>query len=304
MKIDMKMKSILSKMFLCMHFVIVSAFLVSCVSSSSYQSRHPNVLQGSLQAVENSQQAGFTEENIKTETFTLYALLSNNIHSHSNILDNKNKVLHVYIEGDGLAWETRTKISSDPTPSIATALHIAENDPMKSKVAILYLARPCQYNKEENIPLCNNKYWTSHRLAPEIVEAMSEAITQIKEKVGAQKIVLIGYSGGGALASLIANKRDDVSFLGTIAANLDIDYWTTFHNVSPMHGSLNPIDFTTKIKNLPQRHISSFADTVIPPEISQAFCNKINSPQACVTVDNIPHWGDWEKVWNYNYYLP
>ncbi len=286
---------------------IALALLSGCANVSSYSSHL-----SARNAVIQSQQKGFQEEYIETDNFILYALLhdsslqvgqENVPHQLNNINNiNKAKALHVYIEGDGLAWETRTKISKDPTPTIATALHLAENDPqINNNTAVLYLARPCQYILEKNKNICDNKYWTSHRSAPEVIDSTSNAIDQMKEKVAAESVILVGYSGGASVASLVAAKRDDVSFLASIAGNLDIDALTTYHKVTPMYGSLNPLDFAYKTKHIPQRHMSSSADSVVPPFISRIYCNEINQAKACVEVDSITHWGDWEDYWNYNY---
>jgi hypothetical protein len=50
--------------------------------------------------------------------------------------------LHVYIEGDGFAWKSRTQPSNDPTPNNPTGLKLAAAD---ANANVLYLARPCQF---------------------------------------------------------------------------------------------------------------------------------------------------------------
>lgn len=61
-------------------------------------------------------------------------------------------VLRVYIEGDGHAWQSRTRPSADPTPHNPVGLRLALADP--SPAPLLYLARPCQYARGEVLRHC------------------------------------------------------------------------------------------------------------------------------------------------------
>ncbi len=238
---------------------------------------------------------GFQERRIVTDSFTLYGLLHPARHEADT--------LHVYIEGDGLAWISRYKASRNPTPTKATALHLASHDPSlaKGSASVLYLARPCQYVQDAAAQHCQPKYWTAQRFAPEVITALSQAIDSIKAEVQAQHIVLVGYSGGGPSAALVAAQRQDVVFLGSVAGNLDIESWTTWHKVSPLQGSLNPMDYVQQVRHIPQRHMSSHDDAIVPPIISQNFCNALNKPTYCEQVHGIEHGGPWHTVWNYTY---
>lgn len=207
--------------------------------------------------------------------------------------------LHVYIEGDGLAWLSRTLPSNDPTPSNPVALTLARSD--RSPGPVLYLARPCQYVEGDERRMCSQKYWTSARFAPEVVQSLNEAISEAMTLTHTSKVALIGFSGGGGLAALLAAQRSDVTFLGTVASNLDHASWTSLHNVSPLHGSLNPIDVAAQLKNLPQRHLSSPADSIVPPLLAQKFCQAIEKPEACEQTPGMKHDGSWEKVWRFDY---
>ena len=68
---------------------------------------------------------------------------------------------------------------------------------------------------------------------------MAEAITEVRQPRH-RSIVLIGHSGGGTLAVLLAPRIEDVSGVVSIAANLDIDAWADHHNYDRLTGSLNP----------------------------------------------------------------
>lgn len=208
-------------------------------------------------------------------------------------------MLRVYIEGDGHAWKSLTQPSRDPTPHNAVGLQLALADP--SKDAILYLARPCQYSDNTTGICSNNKYWTRGRMSETVVANLDEAISQIKQRCGAESLALVGYSGGGGLAVLLASRREDVSFLGTIAGTLDIEAWTALHQVSPLEESLNPLDNAFRIKTIRQMHLSSTADSVMPPSISRSFCERMGRPEACRIVTGMAHGSHWETVWNYAY---
>ncbi len=233
----------------------------------------------------------FRELKVHTATFTLYSLLRPARGGSTN--------LRVYIEGDGLAWLTRTRPSDDPTPTKAISLRMAQQDP--SADAVMYLARPCQYVTDADTRMCSRQYWTSHRFAPEVISATNEAISIAKRRAGAQTVSIIGFSGGGGLAVLAAAQRSDVHFIGSVAGNLDHALWTNVHNVTPLKGSQNPIDVASKVQHIPQRHMSSIDDDIVPPRISQAFCRAIQRPESCIVISDVTHEGAWKNVWDYRY---
>ena len=178
--------------------------------------------------------------------------------------------LAVYIEGDGFAWISGTQPSDDPTPRDPRALRLSLAHPEGSAV---YLARACQYVKTEASG-CASRYWTNMRFAPEVIEASNQAIDTLKQRFGATKLTLVGYSGGGAVAALVAARRSDVERLVTVAGNLDHRAWTTYHHVQPLDGSLNPADRIDALRSIPQWHFVGGRDGNITPELIQAFANR------------------------------
>ena len=124
--------------------------------------------------------------------------------------------LTVYIEGDGLAWNAfGTAPSPDPTPRDPVALRLMAVDPAPNR---LYLARPCQYLNTTALSRCSYLYWTSHRFAEEVVAAFAGVVDAQRRAVGASRVRLVGYSGGGALAALVAPRLSGAVELVTIAA--------------------------------------------------------------------------------------
>jgi Serine hydrolase (FSH1) len=200
--------------------------------------------------------------------------------------------LRIYIEGDGRAWRTPTEPSNDPTPRHMLGLQLAVADRGPN---VAYLARPCQFTRDAS---CNVRYWTGRRYAPEVVTSLDEAVTALVAAAPHQSVELVGYSGGGALAVLVAARRQDVRSLRTVAANLDVEAVNILHHVASMPESLNPIDFVAAVRSVPQIHFSGARDTVVPPAIARRFADALGG--ACTltqSVDGMTHDGDWARLW-------
>ena len=185
-------------------------------------------------------------------------------------LNNTKLPINVYIEGDGLAWFSRYELSTDPTPHEAIGLALAAQDTANN---VLYLARPCQFNDFKTTP-CDSVYWSNKRFSQKIVNVMNDELESFINSKNPQKIHLIGYSGGAAIAVLLAAQRNDVLSLRTVAGNLDQMYVNQFHHVNLMPESLNAIDVANKISNIPQLHFVGENDKVIPQEVSKRFINQ------------------------------
>lgn len=204
------------------------------------------------------------------------------------------KTLYVYIEGDGQAWQNKSTPSRNPTPKNNMALSLA----MQHGNDAIYIARPCQY--QLNDAACsNNKWWTSHRFAPEIITATSTAIDKAKQLRRAENIILIGYSGGGAVALLTAAERNDVIKVITVAGNLDINKWVELKKISPLSGSLNPADKASQLVSLPQVHFVGGIDKIVPPEVANSYVSKFpdSSKPSIITINNHDHNCCWAENW-------
>jgi pimeloyl-ACP methyl ester carboxylesterase len=104
-----------------------------------------------------------------------------------------------------------------------------------------------------------------------VVAATSGALDALRGHFAAKELVLVGYSGGGAVAALAAAQRQDVARLITLAGNLDHPLWTREHRLTPLSGSLNPADLAPALAGIPQWHFSGGRDRVIPPAIAASF---------------------------------
>ena len=187
-------------------------------------------------------------------------------------LDLRSPILVVYIEGDGRAWRGGRRISLDPTPRDPIGLRLALADP---RAAVLYIARPCQQIGEETGDPCDSRYWTSHRFAPEVIDAVEAVIDRAQAPARSRRLGLVGYSGGATIAALIAVRRPDVAWLVTAAGNLDHTAWTEWHRVAALHGSLNAVDARGKLGRLEQLHLAGEIDRVVPPGLVEAFVREL-----------------------------
>ncbi|MEN8259796.1 MAG: alpha/beta hydrolase, partial [Pseudomonadota bacterium] len=174
--------------------------------------------------------------------------------------------LHVYIEGDGVPWLTRRIVSADPTPRYALVLRLMAQDTMPA----LYLGRPCYFGFARTSP-CERWFWTHGRFAPAVVDSMAAALTRLLEGQGSRELVLIGHSGGGALAVLLAGRLSGVRAVVTLAGNLDTDAWIRHHGYSHLAGSLNPAASPTLARRIEQLHYQGGRDREIPPVLIGRF---------------------------------
>lgn len=171
------------------------------------------------------------------------------------------KNIHIYIEGDGLAWISSRKVSDNPTPINPLALKLALQD---THPCVAYLCRPCQSIGSEK---CEQKYWTSHRYAPEIIESYNEILNEMKKNNNVGNFSLFGYSGGGAIVALLSTKRNDIRQFVTISGNLDIQYWSDKHHLEPLFGSLNPADYSDTLSKIDQYHLIGKKDKIIDESV-------------------------------------
>lgn len=235
--------------------------------------------------VSRAQHQGFQPVNLQGDLFGFSGLLKVPESSSS-------QELMVYLEGDGRAF-IGGRPSLDPSPRIPLACQLAQNDPAP---AVLYLARLGQYRQDYAGPDYQS-YWTEKRLAPEIVADTNLALDRLKSQLGVRWIHLIGYSGGGGLATLLAARRTDVVSLTTVAGLLDHEWWTKTENYQPLAGSLNPADYVNRLTSLPQVHFYGTKDSVIPPAMSahyQGLTDFVSSRRVPVATD---HWRNWEELW-------
>jgi pimeloyl-ACP methyl ester carboxylesterase len=231
--------------------------------------------------------AGFIPTVISTTGFDLV--------SYQRVSINLNETLVIYIEGDGSAWKSSSRPSDNPTPNNPVALLLAVQD-MRS--AVIYLARPCQFIDLQSKG-CSEAVWTNARFSQSVINSTNEAIESIKRQYQSKELILIGYSGGGAVASLIAAQRSDIKTLITVAGNLDTDAWVKTFGLAPLTGSLNPADRAKQLSNIKQIHFIGTNDQVIPKLVTQSYLNKLTNlnQSQIIEIKNYGHVCCWHQSW-------
>ncbi len=147
---------------------------------------------------------------------------------------NSKDVLHIYLGGDGTPWIDGLFISDDPTPRDPLAMKLMASVEHNA----IFVGRPCYFGLAAIEP-CESVHWTHGRYGNEVLRSLKSVISTIR--VFKQPIVLIGYSGGGALAVLLASELEGEVSVLTVAANLDTARWAEEHGYLPLDRSLNPI---------------------------------------------------------------
>lgn len=212
----------------------------------------------------------------------------------TNVAQFSSKSIHVYIEGDGSPWVTRYRIARDPTPRYPLALALMRKDPLPS----IYLGRPCYYNDLAALntvdPTCNFLLWTSARYSEKVVSSMVLALRQLLLQRDYDQLTLIGYSGGGTIAWLMAQQMEEVDTLVTLAANLDVEAWTRYHQYSPLTQSLNPAH-TTPVRPLLQYHFAGGKDSSVPPRPNQDFLAQTGN--RLTIIEDFDHRCCWVENW-------
>lgn len=205
--------------------------------------------------------------------------------------------LIVYVEGDGLAYLDARTPSSDPTPSDPVALRLAAADPGP---AVLYIARPCQFAAGRADPRCGVRAWTTGRFADDVVASVDDVITRERVRHPGRALVLVGYSGGGVIASLVAARRSDVARLVTVAAPLDVADWTRRLGVSPLDGAPLPLDRIDRLSRVRTVAFAGRQDKVVPVASVASAVDKLGASATLIVEPDFDHrccWGrDWRRL--------
>jgi hypothetical protein len=206
--------------------------------------------------------------------------------------------LVVYIEGDGMARLSRFQLSADPTPwGEPMGLRLAVAD---GRANTVYLARPCQYVSGSNRRNCQPAFWDTAAYAPEVIGAYMEAIDALKRRAQAPSVILAGYSGGAALAALLAARRADAAGLITVAGVLDHRAWTRADEVGDLAYSLNPADEADKLAGVPQIHYSGGKDRTVPVAQARSYAARFPAGRrpAIQVIAGYDHECCWPERWS------
>lgn len=258
-------------------FLLLLAMLLNGCTASLFPGKYARDL---------ATDAGWQEHLYKNKNFDLLAFVSPFIES---------EIITVYVEGDGDSWQDRFNPSLDPTPSNPVGLRLALADRRESLG--VYLARPCQYSGHKH-PNCHPYYWTNGRFSPEIIETYNQVLDRLKKEYSGKGFRLLGYSGGGVIAAILAGQRRDVDSLITFAAPLDVDSWLSLHQYSPLRGSLSPLDYRDRLSGIEQSHFIGAKDKNVPQAIIFSYINKIgNNPRSrALVIEEADHECCWDRL--------
>jgi pimeloyl-ACP methyl ester carboxylesterase len=200
--------------------------------------------------------------------------------------------LLVFIEGDGMPWRNGREPSIDPTTREPLALEMM----FRSRAPAAYVTRPCYHRLHSD--KCNAEQWTGARYSDEIVTSMVDTVREAQRLAGARQVSLVGYSGGGVLAVLIAERLEHVASVVTIAANLDTDAWAAHHRYLPLSQSLNP-SRSNHEHPWPEWHLQGSNDVTVPAATTAAYF--IRYPRARSQLiggyDHVCCWlRDWQQL--------
>lgn len=236
----------------------------------------------SLQFKQQTEELGFHEKEYQGTIFF------HKVYANRKPLEH---FLHVYLGSDGTPWTKPNQMSSDPTPRNPVMLRLMALD----STASVYVGRPCYHGLPHSLN-CHPRWWTADRYSEPVVESLSSVLAQIANEYGKSGIIIFGYSGGGALAMLLAERLAIVQGVVTVAGNLDIEAWVAYHSYSPLTGSINPASRLPLKKELFQFHVIGSHDKVVPPHLVQSAMKQQGGIKLEV-IDNVDHQCCWEALW-------
>lgn len=202
--------------------------------------------------------------------------------------DAKSSTLHIYIDGDGRPFITPQRVARDPSPAKPYVFALMRQDPHPHTM----LGRPCYHGLVDS-PGCNPLLWTNQRYSPAVVDSMVRAATALS---GGRDVVLIGYSGGGTLAMLMAPRLSTVRGVITVAANLDVEAWAEHHGYTPLTDSDNPARNLQATAHIPQRHYVGAEDKRVPPELTLQLAERL-PPNSVRVLPSLDHTCCWARAW-------
>lgn len=196
--------------------------------------------------------------------------------------------LHVYLTGDGRPYIYPRVVSADPTPRHPVVPGLLALDPAPS----ILLGRPC-YHGYASKPPCSERLWTDERYGVKVVSSMGAALARTAPKD--REIVLIGFSGGGALAVLLAQRIPNAIAVVTLAGNLDIHAWADSHDYQRLDGSLNPVGQQRPPRDLLLIHYAGARDDQVPPDLLRRAVRRIGGE--LTVLHDTTHLRGWHRHW-------
>jgi len=209
--------------------------------------------------------------------------------------------LVLVVEGDGKPWRSRFQIASDPTPEKPLMLNWLS----VTRHPAVYLGRPCYFGRKQlatptpslkisGVVLnqgCDIYWYTFGRYSSTVVDSMVAAANNIAE---GSCLILLGHSGGGTLAMLMARQLPRVMAVVTLAGNINVTAWQEYHKFTPLVGSLDPAKAMPLPEQISQIHIAAKGDQQILADwVEQESLRQ----QADFQVWSIGDHSEWRDSW-------
>jgi len=193
----------------------------------------------------------------------------------------------VYLDGDADPGRVARRLPIDATPRHPVALELMALDPGPC----LYLGRPGQLGAPA--PL---EAWSVGRYGDPVVHSLLAALQRSGLVDPGRGVVLVGFSGGGTLAALLAERLPGTRALVTVAGNLDVAAWTRSRGEPPLTASLDPADRPPLPARIVQIHLQGSEDRQVPGELASRFLSRQVSPSV-QRIEGFDHDCCWASIW-------
>jgi pimeloyl-ACP methyl ester carboxylesterase len=111
-----------------------------------------------------------------------------------------------------------------------------------------------------------------------------------------QRVLLVGYSGGGTLAVLLAARVLHIAGVVSVAGNMDSDAWTQRHHYLPLTGSLNPAKQPSLPADLPQWYLVGDRDANVSYAMASNYLDRV-PPGRVWHFGEFDHACCWSRAW-------
>lgn len=170
--------------------------------------------------------------------------------------------IYLYLEGDGRPWVSGgRRVSDDPSPRRPYLLPMM----LESPGPALYLGRPCYFGLGPERH-CHPTLWTFSRYSERVVSAMAEAAERWLASHEDSTVTLVGHSGGGVLALLMAERLPKVSNVIAMATPVSLSAWAHHHDYTPLFDSTDPMNLQTWRSDVERHFLYGSDDSAVPPE--------------------------------------
>jgi pimeloyl-ACP methyl ester carboxylesterase len=197
--------------------------------------------------------------------------------------------LVVFLEGDGQLRTTSLEPFVETAPKYLIALELALHTPAR----VAYVVRPC--HAAERDPKCDLEQWRTARYSIDVVDSLVAGVREAARIANAREVELVGYSGGGTLAVLIAERLQNVSRVITVAANLDTDAWASLHGYPALSRSLNPA-LSERPHAWREVHLFGTEDQVVPRVTTSKYFERHPDARR-LEIEGADHTCCWVRRW-------